>query len=134
MSGDILTEIRLLLDAVVYGAILSVAYDVLRIFRRVIPHKRWLVDAEDFLFWTAAGLTVFSMLYTENDGVIRGFILVGMILGAWMYHEGVSKYFVKYTSNILKKLLKPFTMLIRKLRKAVGKMEWRHEKKKEELK
>ena len=63
------------------GVLLAAAYDILRIFRNVISHNDFFVSLEDLLYWCMAGVFLFSVIYLENDGVIRVYALAGICLG-----------------------------------------------------
>ena len=107
-----------------WGMVLSVVYDVIRIFRRVIiHHKVPVLVAEDILFWMASGFVIFHVTFMVNNGIIRSFSIVGFIIGSAMYQYTVSYYLVKYISRIiifvikpLKKLVKSITMVLKRLR------------------
>ena len=142
MSELITWEWKFFAIAVMWGMILSIAYDVLRIFRRVIIHRKIaLLAAEDILFWMICGFAMFHVIFMVNDGIIRSFALIAFLIGSAMYQYTVSYYIVKYISkmlillkrmsikiymiiviNPLKKLCKSFTIRINKSRlKRVGK-------------
>ena len=61
---------------------MMISYDVIRIFRRLIPHGTAAVAVEDILYWLICGVSIFRMLYLENSGAIRGFaaVVLGMLL------------------------------------------------------
>lgn len=105
------------------GVLITAGYDMLRIFRNVIPHRDFWVNLEDLLYWCAAGGALFFVIYRENDGTIRIYALAGIILGVLAYHEGPSRLLVKYISIILSKIktllilpLKPLNVLRKRLK------------------
>ena len=63
MSPGIHFEIRLLILGVAAGAGLMALYDLLRLFRALVPHGWLWVGVEDLLYWIFAGLAVFYLLY-----------------------------------------------------------------------
>ena len=99
MSESIVTEAEIFLKSVGTGAILLAVYDVLQLFRVLIPHRKFLVGAEDVLFWMAAALKIFVMLYRENYGYLRAFSIGGVVLGMILY-SGVGKALKKVLRNI----------------------------------
>jgi len=102
MSELITWEWKFFAIAVMWGMILSIAYDALRIFRRVIIHKKVaLLAAEDILFWMICGFAMFHVIFMVNDGIIRSFALMAFALGSAMYQYTVSYYIVKYISKML---------------------------------
>ncbi len=87
------------------GIFITFVYDVLRIFRRVVPHKAFFVSLEDMGFWIYCGAKVFLLLYHESNGTLRWFAVLGALVGMTLYKKLVSSVFVKYVSLALIKLL-----------------------------
>lgn len=105
MSGVILEELRVAGTAFFYGAVITLVYDLIRIFRRVIAHGNFWIGIEDFIFWIWTSLWIFSVLYRENDGNLRMYTIGAMVLGMIIYHQVISEFFVKGCSNILKRII-----------------------------
>lgn len=92
--------------------VLALEYDCIRIFRRVVKHRRvYTMAAEDILFWFHVSIVVFCSVYEMNNGIIRGFIIVSQVLGAALYRYAFGRFFVKYISKILLFVLKPLKKL-----------------------
>lgn len=111
MGDFIREEIGVFLEAAWYGMLIAISYDALRILRRVIRHHDIVVGIQDFLFWVVVGIVVFSMIFQCNDGIVRGYIFLALLTGAYLYHKSVSSFFVKYISRILNIIL---TLLLKK--------------------
>lgn len=112
MSSAIGFEIRLFFDAFLLGVILIFFYDFIRIFRRVIKHSKISEAIEDTIYWIISGFIVFVMLYHNNNGVIRWFVIAGITLGMLLYNISISKIFVKYVSIVIIKILKLLSKVI----------------------
>lgn len=91
--------------AILVGAALFLLYDMLRIFRRIIPHGNLWIGAEDFLYWLVCTGVVFVMLYRENDGMVRGFAFGGVLLGMFFYYLLLSRYVVRINVLVWKTAL-----------------------------
>ena len=126
------SENEFLLHALSMGIFITFVYDLLRIFRRVVPHNGFFVSAEDLLFWIYCGEEVFLMMYHESDGTLRWFAVLGALVGMFLYRKLVSPSFVKYSSmtlgwvlgilgKALRILCRPFTFLLRKTAHGVKK-------------
>lgn len=122
--GDFINqEISMFLEAAYYGMLLGISYDVLRIFRRVVSHKNFVVYIEDYLFWVVWGVILFALIFNYNDGNMRGYVFVAVVIGGVLYLKSFSPFLVKYVSLILgniltfvlKKPLKAVKMIIMKL-------------------
>ena len=88
------------------GVGLAVCYDALRIFRNLVKHSPLLAGIEDILYGCGAGLYLFSVIYIENDGEIRVYVLLAACLGILLYHIGPSGILVKYLTLFLGKTAK----------------------------
>ena len=122
----IFTEAVFLGISVLVGMGLFLLYDIFRIFRRIVPHGAIWIGVEDFCYWLLCTAAVFLMLYQENDGMIRGFAIGGVIFGMILYFFLLSRFVVKINVCILKKILgiagritgfvtKPFRKIGRKI-------------------
>lgn len=103
-------ENSFLLYALLMGIFITFIYDIIRIFRRVVPHGSFLVALEDIAFWIYCAAEVFLLMYHESNGTLRWFAVLGAMMGMFSYKKLISTPFVKYISLLLQKLL----MLIRK--------------------
>lgn len=121
------TENEFMLHALLMGVFITFVYDILRILRRVFPHKGFLVSLEDIIFWIYCAVKVFLLMYYESNGTLRWFAILGAIAGMLMYMKLVSPFLVKYVSLVLQKILeviakaagfvlRPFVKLGRRLK------------------
>ncbi|MGI6010769.1 MAG: spore cortex biosynthesis protein YabQ [Ruminococcus sp.] len=95
------SELLLFVKSILYGIIMMVGYDVFRILRRVIRHRPFWVILEDLCYWIGSGFFLFSRIYTENSGVLRGYFFAGLILGMILWHYTFSCHLVHFTVKIL---------------------------------
>ncbi len=95
VQEEIVRQAVLFSQAAALGAGLLALYDVLRIIRRLIRHNAAAVAAEDLLFWVFCGIAMFGFMYRENDGVIRGFLVLGAAAGMLLYTMIVSRRILK---------------------------------------
>ncbi len=118
------SENEFLLHALLMGIFITFLYDLLRVFRRVVPHRGFFVSAEDLLFWVYCGGEVFLLMYREGDGTLRWFAVMGALAGMCLYKKTVSPLFVKYASLALNWVLgilcRPLKWICRGFRKAAG--------------
>lgn len=102
MSEVIRQETVVFFLSVLHGAVLTLAYDVLRALRRSFRHSSAAVSAEDFLFWLIAGFLTFCLAFFWTDGVIRGYVAAGIVIGAVLYHFSLSELVVRGLSAIFR--------------------------------
>lgn len=98
-------EVKLFLASVVWGIGLVVLYDCLRIFRRIITHNKVWAALEDLLYWIICAVLIFRMMYRINDGAIRGFAIVGVVIGMVLYHYSVSEFLVGTLTKAVEKCI-----------------------------
>ncbi len=116
-------ELLLFARALWYGAAMLVAYDCLRILREVISHKGWVIGMEDILYWAISSLFIFTGLYGQNSGVLRGYFFVGMALGMIVYSWTFSSYFVKGASYLLNRLKKILKIPVKAAKKVIKRLK-----------
>ena len=95
VSETIGQEAAFLGTSILVGAALFLAYDALRIFRRMVPHGNLWIGIEDFLYWLFCTAAVFVLLYRENDGMVRWFAFGGIILGMLLYYVTLSRLLIR---------------------------------------
>lgn len=119
VSDGIHQELVFLLISFALGEGLVMLYDVFRIFRKVVPHGVIWISVEDVLYWIVAALLIFGMIFQENDGLIRGFAIGGILLGMLFFNHFVSPFLIRSISGILKKILEILKKGLKKIREAV---------------
>lgn len=106
MSEGILFELQFFSRSLLLGVVMMIAYDGIRIFRFIVPHKTAAVAVENLVYWLVCGVCIFRMLYLENSGAIRGFAIVAVVLGMLLYLQ---------VSKILKKIGKKLHSSIKRV-------------------
>lgn len=96
MSPNIQIEARLLALSLVTGAGLMILYDVLRVFRLLVRHGWLWTGVEDLLYWIFAGFATFYLLYRENDGALRFYVIGSVLLAMVIYDRTISAIFLKW--------------------------------------
>lgn len=98
------SENQFLLYSLFTGIFITFVYDLLRIFRRVVPHRLFFVSLEDLAFWIYCAAEVFLLMYRVSNGTLRWFAVMGALTGMFLYIKLVSPLFVKYASLVLSKI------------------------------
>lgn len=122
--------------SVLCGMGLVFTYDLFRIFRRIIAHGNIWIGIEDACYWIFCTIVVFLLLYQENDGMMRAFCFLGILIGGVFYGFLFSRFVVKicvlvfgtvlkFFRKVLGTILRPFT----KIGKKMGAFLWKQLKK-----
>ena len=102
ISPEMAAELVYFCAMVFYGVAVSLCYHLLMFFRAVVRHSISAVDAEDILFFAAAGFAFFLVAYSKNNGILRWYAFAGAGVGSLAYVrtlgaslEGVRKWLLQ---------------------------------------
>ena len=96
-------EIAVFLQAILAGNIVCLVYCILRVFRRIFRHNLFFVSLEDILFWIGASVFLFVQLNKTNQGELRWYFVVGVIVGGSLTYYLAEKITKKYVAKFHKK-------------------------------
>lgn len=96
-----------LMDGCIRG-ILGIAFDSYRVVSGQLRFPRWSVHALDLLYWVAASLFVFRMLYHSNQGELRFYVFLGLFIGVWIYFLFLSVITARFVVMLMR-IVKRFT-------------------------
>ena len=91
----------LFLVFVVIGLIIGLLFDVFRILRISFKTKDVITYIEDILFWILTGILVLYSIFIFNNGEIRFFIFIGIVIGVILYIMLFSSFIIKYSVYII---------------------------------
>lgn len=77
-------EFYVFLRACLAGNFLVLVYEMLRVCRRIVIHRWWILSAEDFFFWIFSAIFLFSEMYHTSNGSVRLYFILGVVLGAFL--------------------------------------------------
>ena len=110
----IIWELYALVVSFFNGVLLAWVYDNIRVFRRIRRHKTIIfMSIEDIVYGIYAGISVFLMCFRVSDGIIRGFIIMGIAVGAFLYFKFLSCFYIRWSVRIIKILLKPACFILK---------------------
>lgn len=103
----------LFLIFVINGLIIGFLFDIFRILRISFKTNDFITYIEDILFWILTGTIVLYSIFVFNNGEIRFFIFLGIIIGIILYLTifsssiiKVSVHILRFIKNIFEKILK----------------------------
>lgn len=110
------------------GIIIGILFDIFRILRKTIKTNDIFTYVEDIIFWILTGATILYSAFVFNDGEIRLFMFLAIILGCFIYMVLLSSKVIKINVtiinfikqiliNILKILTLPFQYIYKLLKK-----------------
>ena len=111
----------LFLIFMVNGIIIGILFDFFRILRKSFKTADLITYIEDILFWILTGIILLYSIFVFNNGEIRLFMFLAVILGTIIYMLIASKYVIKINVTIIKFvkkiLLVPINFITKILRK-----------------
>lgn len=127
-------QVYIFLCSVLIGAIMGVVFDFFRALRRNGNTNNIIVYLQDIIFWFIVAVIIITSSFILNNGDLRGYMLIGYVLGALLYMLILSNY-IKGTFIIimdffdkgLKFLLNPFCKILKKLEKQEENLENKQE-------
>ena len=98
------------------GAVIGAAYDVLRALRLIFPHNTWLTAIEDLLFMAVYGVFLQSFASAAARGHLRGYFVIGNILGFAVYHATVGNVVIGTFRKLIRLIGTVFSAIFRPMR------------------
>ena len=86
MAISAAVQLRIFLLSLGAGALAGIFFDGFRAFRRLVRSGVLWVGVQDILYWFLCACASFAFLYRVNDGQMRWYIFLGILLGALFYH------------------------------------------------
>ncbi len=93
---------------IVLGLIVSFIFDIFRILRKKFNTNNIITYIEDVLFWIISGFLIISAVFKFNNGELRLYLFLGILIGIVMY----MLLFTKFINLIFLKILTPVQIII----------------------
>ncbi len=108
-------QVYVFLLCVSIGIFIGFIYDLFKILRKSIKHKDLFIQIEDLLYWIIVTFITFLVLLHRNNGEVRMYAVIGLIIG-YVINEtlisiGTVKLGVKFI-NYITIVIKQFIKLI----------------------
>ena len=105
------------------GVAIGILFDFFRILRRSIKTSNIVTYIQDILFWILTGIIVLYNIWYFNNGELRIFVFLGLILGILIYMATLSSIIVKIFTRIMIFLINilkvPFKMIYKIISKII---------------
>lgn len=102
----ITNQTSLFLIFIVNGILIGLLFDFFRILRKVFKTNDFVTYIEDILFWLLTGFIILYSIFVFNNGEIRLYLFLGIILGIILYILFVSSYVIKVNVCIINSMKK----------------------------
>ena len=93
---------------IILGLVVAFIFDLFRVLRKTFKTNNIVTYLEDILFWLITGFLIMVAVFTFNNGELRIYLFIGLLLGIIIYILLLSKII----NSILLKILLPFKKII----------------------
>ncbi|UVI30369.1 spore cortex biosynthesis protein YabQ [Paenibacillus spongiae] len=98
LSVQWLTMAMMLLSGIGMG----VVFDGYRVVSDELKINRWWIPVFDLLYWIAATVIVFQVLSASNEGEVRTYVFLGLLLGIGCYYWLFSRIVVRLVHGLIR--------------------------------
>ena len=85
----IANQVFVFLWCIVVGAILTLIFDIFRLFRRNKKTKDLIVYIQDIFFWIIVAIVIIISAFIINSGELRGYMFVGYALRLYVLFASI---------------------------------------------
>ena len=82
-------ELVLMLIMVLAGMLIMLLYDLLIVIRETVQRILLWNIIEDFVYWICAAIGTFYVIYRINEGIIRGYAIASLVVGAILFQWSI---------------------------------------------
>ena len=108
MYTNNLEQLTIFIYFIITGMVLGIIFDIFRILRKSFKTSDIVTNIEDIIFGITTGIILLVSIFLFNNGELRLFIFIGIILGTFIYMLLISRYFIKLNVaiiNLVKKII-----------------------------
>ncbi|MGE4282578.1 MAG: spore cortex biosynthesis protein YabQ [Clostridia bacterium] len=115
MEVSVTNQAYIFLSSIVGGLIIGLVFDIFRILRRVIKTVNFITYIQDILFWIIVTMIIFLLVFVTNDGELRWYEFLGVVLGIIFYNLLFSTYVIKISVTIINFIKKSILLILKVL-------------------
>ena len=107
LKTEISNQIYVFIIFILNGSFIGIFFDFFRILRKSFKTSDFLTTIHDLLFCIITGSFLIYSIFTFNNGVIRLYVICGLVIGLILYLLFLSKYIIKinlYIINFFKRI------------------------------
>lgn len=113
MEVSVTNQAYIFLSSVVGGLLVGFVFDIFRILRRVVKTANFITYIEDILFWILVSIIIFSLVFITNNGELRWYELLGVMLGVIFYNLLFSQYVIRVSVTVINFIKKVIVFVIK---------------------
>ncbi len=95
------------------GILIGLLFDAFRVLRKSFKVSDTSTIIQDVIFFIITSLLIIYTLFKFNNGVLRGYVILGITFGAGIYFLLFSKVFISINVKIIHFIKKVFKLIIK---------------------
>lgn len=109
----ICNQTYMFLGACLAGVLVGLIFDIFRVKRKLVETSDLIVYIEDILYWLIIAIVLFLLMYYSNEGELRGYLILGILIGMIFYILTLSQYVMSFLVYIIRLLGKVFVIVLK---------------------
>ncbi len=102
MDNSLKFQSYVFLTSIYGGLLFGFVYDLYKMFRYFLKPNKIATIIEDIIFWVIVTVIVFFILIRSTWGELRGYIFLGLFMGAFLYFKKISRIIYPILIKIFK--------------------------------
>ncbi len=102
MKQQIIEQSIFILQTFLNGFLIMAVYDVLRLVRYMLKPAYIIVAVADVLYFTLSACLIFYTFYQFNNGIVRGYLILILSGGGFVYHLVFSGVCMAYGQRFIR--------------------------------
>lgn len=92
-------------------------YDLLRLWRRILPRGTIWIGIEDIVFFCVCALIWFAILFPQSLGQLKGFMILAFGAGTLAYRMLVGRFLIRAGNRVIYAVKRLFRQRLQKKKK-----------------
>lgn len=101
MNSEIISQMQYFAIYILCGISIGILFDIFRILRKSFKTPDFVTYIEDVIFGIITGIFLIFIIFIFNNGELRFYIFLALLLGNVLYLSTISKYFIKINVKII---------------------------------
>lgn len=101
MNSEIISQLQYFVLYIICGTAIGIFFDIFRILRKSFKTPDFVTYIEDIIFGIITGIFLITIIFIFNNGELRFYIFLALLLGNILYLSTISKYFIKLNVKII---------------------------------
>ena len=106
------SQIKIFAIFILDGLLIGLLFDFFRIVRKAIKTSNLITYIQDITFWILTGILIIYTIFVYNDGQIRLYMFLAILIGVIIYFITISKKIFNISLKFIELFKKLFKLLI----------------------